>query len=267
MGHRLSTVFKSCRAQGETALIAYLTSGYPNTAETVDLAVAAVEAGADVIEFGVPFSDPMGDGPVIQASSHTALAGGVTLPLVLEHVAGIRERGIEAPIALMGYCNPFLRFGYERLAREAVAAGADALVVPDLPAHEADDLIAPARDHGLDTVFFAAPGSGPDRVAATAERTTGFLYCLATDGVTGARDDLDPRLTGFLSRTRALTDVPLAVGFGISAPDHVRALHGLSDGVIVGSALVRAIGEGRGPAQRAARAAELIGRLKAAAHG
>ncbi|HEU4425653.1 MAG TPA: tryptophan synthase subunit alpha [Pilimelia sp.] len=261
---RIADGFAAASATGETALVAYLTAGYPHPDETVGLVRAAVTAGADLIELGVPFSDPMGDGPVIQESSRVALTAGTTLDTVLRLVAEIRREGVVVPVALMGYYNPFLRYGLKRLVEDATAAGVDGLVVPDLPAHQADELLDLAGRDGLDTVFFAAPGSRPERVAYTASRASGFLYCLATDGVTGMRDDLDPRLLEFLARVRAATALPLAVGFGISTPAHVRALRGHADGVIVGSALVRTMADASGPQARRAAVAKVVADLKAA---
>ncbi|MGH8897248.1 MAG: tryptophan synthase subunit alpha [Egibacteraceae bacterium] len=261
---RIDEAFAAAAACGETALVAYLTGGYPTPDETVGLIRAAADAGADVIEAGVPFSDPMGDGPIIQESSRAALRAGTTTAAVLRLIAEAREAGVTVPVALMGYYNPFLRYGLERLVEDAHAAGVDGLVVPDLPAHQADDLIGYAAGVDLSMVFFAAPGSRTERVRYTAARASGFLYCLATDGVTGVRDHLDPRLLDFLARVRGVTALPLAVGFGISTPDHVRALHGSADGVIVGSALLRSIVAAPDAAGRVAATAALVTELKAA---
>jgi tryptophan synthase alpha chain len=261
---RVDAVFADAAAEGRLALIAYLTAGYPTPEETAGLVAAAVDAGADVIELGVPFSDPIGDGPVIQGSSETALAAGMTVGRTLALVAEIRAAGIDVPIALMGYCNPFLRYGLERLLDDAVAAGVDAFVVPDLPAHEAEDWLEGAAERGLDVVFFAAPRSRRERVAYSAARAGGFLYCLAAEGVTGARDELDPRLLDYLARVREVADLPLAVGFGISRPEHVRALRGHADGVIVGSAIIRRIGDAQGPSAGRLAVHGLISELRAA---
>jgi tryptophan synthase alpha subunit len=246
------------------ALVAYLCAGYPSTAETVGLVTAAVEAGADVIELGVPFSDPLGDGPVIQECGRIALAAGTTLPRVLDLVAEIRASGVDTPIALMGYVNPFLRYGYKQLADACAQVGVDGLIIPDVPAHQADDLLAAARPKDVDTVFFAAMGSTDDRLAANGAASRGFLYCLATNGVTGVRADLDPRLTDFLARLGTLTDTPRAVGFGISTPEHVARLRGHAEGVIVGSALARAIGATDDAAGRRAAVRTAVSALKAA---
>lgn len=247
----------------DMALVAYLCAGYPDPAETVGLVTAAVEAGADVIELGVPFSDPLGDGPVIQECSRVALAAGTTLPRVLDLVAAIRASGVDAPIALMGYVNPFLRYGFKRLADSCAQVGVDGLIIPDVPAHQSDDLVAAARPKDVDTVFFAAMGSSDERLAANGDRSRGFLYCLATDGVTGVREELDPRLLDFLGRLGGLTDTPRAVGFGISTPEHVARLRGHAEGVIVGSALARAIGAAEDATGRLAAVRETVSALKA----
>jgi tryptophan synthase alpha chain len=261
---RIADAFAVAAARDQTALIPYLTAGYPSLDETVGLVGAAVEAGADIVELGVPFSDPMGDGPVIQASTQAALRAGTTTTRVLQLVAAARAEGIDTPIALMGYCNPFLRYGLKRLCEDARAVGVDGLIVPDLPAHLADDWMANAAPAGLDMIFFAAPGSPLERLRFTAGRAGGFLYCIATDGVTGARDTLDPRLMDFLARVRSITSLPLAVGFGISQPAQVARLHGHADGVIVGSALLRRMAAAPDPAGRIAATIDLLGELKAA---
>ncbi|MGA4838093.1 tryptophan synthase subunit alpha [Streptomyces sp. G45] len=261
---RIADAFDAAAARGETALVTYLTAGYPTPEETVPLIRAAADAGADVIELGVPFTDPMGDGPVIQESSRVALAHATTIGTVLRLVTRARQDGVEAPIVLMGYYNPFLQYGLAELVKDAAGAGADGFVVPDLPPHMADDLCGHAEPAGLATVFFAAPGSADERIRYTARCSTGFLYCLAAEGVTGERAALDPRLTAFLDRVKAHSRVPLAVGFGISTPAHVRALRGHADGVIVGSALLRRIGAAPDATARIAATRELVAELKEA---
>ncbi|MFD0412831.1 tryptophan synthase subunit alpha [Streptomyces sp. NPDC127108] len=264
---RIAEAFAANRASGSLTLIAYLTSGYPTVDETVGLVEAAVAGGADVIEFGVPFSDPMGDGPVIQHSGQVSLDAGMTTAGTLSQVAAARAAGIRAPIALMGYLNPFLRYGVKRLFADAAEAGVDGLIVPDLPPDQSeftDMWLESARVSGVDLVFFASPGSSPARLAAAGAATSGFLYCLATDGVTGAREELDDRLPAYLSRVRAETSAPVAVGFGISRAEHVAALRGLADGVIVGSALLREVGAAQDPAARRAAVTRLLRELKAA---
>ncbi|MFD9125797.1 tryptophan synthase subunit alpha [Kitasatospora sp. NPDC059571] len=262
---RLEKTFARLAERGETALVAYLTGGYPSLAETGPLIEAVCSAGADVIELGVAFSDPLGDGPVIQSTTQAALDGGATAAAVLDIVAGARENGVQTPIMLMGYCNPFLRYGLEQLYADAKAAGADGFIVPDLPAHEADEWLSAAATHEMAQVFFSAPGSSEERLRATAARSRGFLYSLAANGVTGVRDRLDPGLDGYLERVRAAAGtLPVCVGFGISRPEHVTALRGKAAGVIVGSALLQAIGAEQTPSARILAASRLVGDLKEA---
>jgi tryptophan synthase alpha subunit len=278
---RLDEVFAGTSARGELALVAYLTAGFPHPAETVGLIATAADAGADIVELGVPFSDPMGDGPTIQASSQQALAAGMSLARTLDLVEMARGAGVTVPIALMGYCNPFLRYGLKKLFEDAAGLGIDALVVPDLPAHEADEWLelsrpdratdglrtpgnpAPASGRSVDMVFFVAPGSRPERVAYTASRGSGFLYCLAANGVTGARENLDTGIADYLSRVRAATTLPLAVGFGIAQARHVHALRGTAaDAAIVGSALVQRLAAAGSAAARRAALSSLVSELK-----
>ncbi|MDH6225214.1 MULTISPECIES: tryptophan synthase subunit alpha [Streptomyces] len=261
---RLEQTFTDNRVKEETTLVAYITSGYPSLGETVGLIRAAVDAGADVIELGVPFSDPLGDGPVIQATGQAALDTGTTTAATIDVVAEARAAGVEAPIVLMGYCNPFLRYGLTQLYDDARTAGADGFVVPDLPVGEGGPWLERARAADLGQSFFAAPGSSPERIAAASAASRGFLYVLAANGVTGVRDELDPGIDAYLERVRSAGDTPMAVGFGISRPEHVKALHGRTDGVIVGSALLRAVGEARDAAGRRRAVTELVSSLKAA---
>jgi tryptophan synthase alpha chain len=265
---RIAEAFEATRANDELALIGYLTAGYPSPAETVGLLEAAVRGGADVIEFGVPFSDPMGDGPVIQHCGQVALRAGMTTAKVLGQVSAARTAGITVPIALMGYCNPFVRYGVKRLFEDAASAGVDALIVPDLPPNAEQftpEWLAQSEATGVNLVFFAAPASDTERLRIAGSATTGFLYCLATDGVTGARDTLDPRLLSYLARLREATTAPLAVGFGISRAEHVASLRGHADGVIVGSALLREIGAAPDASARREAATRFLAGLKAAA--
>jgi tryptophan synthase alpha subunit len=261
---RLEDVFSRAAVRGELALVAYLTAGDPTPEETVGLVAAAVDAGADVIELGVPFSDPMGDGPALQASNVTAIAAGMTVGRALEAVAEVRRAGIAVPIALRGFCNPFLHYGVTRLLDDAVAAGVDAFVVPDLPANEADEWLEGAAARGLDLVFSTGPDSRPERLAHSAARASGFLHCLAPDAMIGTLEDPDPRLLGYLSDARKATDLPLAVGFEGSSPERLRALRGHADGVIVGTAIVSRIGEEQDADARRTAVHTLVSELKTA---
>ena len=230
------------RAQGRTAFIPFLTAGDPSLDRTVEAALALEAAGADVLELGVPFSDPLADGPVIQRSSERALTRGVTLEVVLDVVRRIRERSA-LPLLLFSYFNPLLQRGLERLAREATAAGVDGVLVTDLPPEEAEEWIGAARAAALDTVFLAAPTSPPERLRRVAEASRGFVYAISRTGVTGERQDLSAEAQPLVERLRGLTEVPVALGFGLSSPEQVAAAAAVADAVVVGSALVRFLEE------------------------
>lgn len=225
----------------------YLTMGYPQPESALALVPVLVEAGADLIELGVPFSDPLADGATIQAASQQALANGMTLSLSLEQAATLRTRGMTVPFVLMGYFNPVFQMGLERFARRAAGAGVDGVIVPDLPPEESDALHSALRTRGIALVFLLAPTGDIDRIQFVAERTDEFLYLVSLTGVTGPRDQLPPDLESFVACVRAATNLPLAVGFGISTPDHAARVARIADGVIVGSALLRAIRAGQDP--------------------
>jgi tryptophan synthase alpha chain len=239
---RISQRFARRRAEGRPAFIAFLTAGDPSLDRTVGAAVELDGAGADVLELGVPFSDPLADGPVIQRASERALARGVTLPRVLETVRRIRERSA-MPLLLFSYYNPLLQHGLERLAREAKAAGVDGVLVTDLPPEEAGEWVAVARAADIDTVFLASPTSPPERLKRVAEASRGFVYAISRTGVTGERQALSGDARPLVERLRGLTHVPVALGFGLSTPGQVREAGGVADGVVVGSALVRFLEE------------------------
>jgi len=230
------------RAQGRTAFIPFLTAGDPSVDHTVEAALALEAAGADVLELGVPFSDPLADGPVIQRSSERALARGVTLETVLQAVRRIRERS-GLPLLLFSYFNPLLQRGLERLAAEAADAGVDGVLVTDLPPEEGEEWIAAARAAALDTVFLAAPTSPPERLKRVAEASRGFVYAISRTGVTGERRALSDEARPLVERLRALTQVPVALGFGLSSPEQVAEAAAVADAVVVGSALVRFLEE------------------------
>lgn len=239
---RIGERFARRRAERKLAFVAFLTAGDPSLDRTVEAAVELDRAGVDVLELGVPFSDPLADGPVIQRASERALARGVTLPKVLEAVRRIRERS-ELPLLLFSYYNPLLQHGLERLAREAKAAGVDGALVTDLPPEEAGEWLAAARKADLDTVFLASPTSPPERLRRVAEASRGFVYAISRTGVTGERQALSDDARPLVERLRALTDVPVALGFGLSTPEQVREAAAVADGVVVGSALVRFLEE------------------------
>lgn len=261
---RIGDAFARARDEKRIALVAFLTAGYPTLAESEDLFLSLVRGGADVIEIGVPFSDPIAEGRTIQRSSQVALEQGTSLGDCLALARRLREaHGVTAPLLTMGYYNPILHYGVERFAAAAAAAGIDGVIVPDLPTEESDALAGALRANGLDFVFLLAPTSTDARIAAVAERASGFIYCVSLTGVTGGRSML-PDLGGYLGRVRARTDLPLAVGFGISTPDHVRQVAALADGAIVGSALIDAI-DAAPPAERAAAAEAFVRRLASGA--
>jgi tryptophan synthase alpha chain len=230
------------RAEGRKAFVAFVTAGDPSLERTVEVAFALEAGGADVLELGVPFSDPLADGPVIQRASERALGRGTTLAAVLEAVRRIRQKS-ELPIVLFSYANPLLRYGLERLAGDACAAGVDGVLVTDLPPEEAGEWLPAARQADLDTIFLAAPTSSDERLRRVAEATRGFVYAVSRTGVTGEKDSLSGDARPLVARLRALTDVPVALGFGISTPEQVQAAAGVADGVVVGSALVRFLEE------------------------
>lgn len=243
-------------------LVAYVTCGDPSLDVSVDIVRAAAEAGADVVELGVPFSDPSADGPAIQRAMQRALAGGASIGGVLDVVRSVRAWGGEVPLVLFGYYNPIFCRGVERFCREAADAGADALLVVDLPVDEMGELLGPARDAGLDVIPLVAPTSTPARIARAAELAPPFVYYISITGVTGAALRDVPELGPRVSQVRAATGVPVAVGFGIATPDDARAVAAHADAVVVGSAIVRAV---ESEPSRAPRAVfELVRALKAA---
>src|SRR5512135_2863878 len=226
-----------------TAFMPYSVLGYPGRAASIEVVQTLVAAGADLLELGVPFSDPLADGPTIQAATQRALEQGVTLAECIAMAADLRARGVRTPALFMGYINPILAYGVERLAADSAAAGVDGFIVPDLPPEEADELDAACRRHGLALVYLLAPTSSPERIALVAEKSQGFIYLVSLTGVTGARASLASGLAGFVARVRAVTPKPLAVGFGIGSGEQAREVAQWADGVIVGSALVKCAGE------------------------
>jgi tryptophan synthase alpha chain len=239
---RIGARFARRRGEGKPAFVAFLTAGDPSPGRTVEAALELDRAGVDVLELGVPFSDPLADGPVIQRASERALARGVTLTRALEAVERIRE-GSELPLLLFSYYNPLLQHGLQRLARDAQAAGVDGVLVTDLPPEEAGEWIAAARAADLDTVFLASPTSPSERLIRVAEASRGFVYAISRTGVTGERQSLSEDARPLVERLRALTRVPVALGFGLSTPEQVREAAAVADGVVVGSALVRFLEE------------------------
>ncbi len=259
---RISERFETLAARGETALIPFLTVGDPDIDTSEALVLSMAEAGADLIELGVPFSDPMAEGPTIQRSSERALAGGVSLNAILELVSRLRPR-LDIPLILMGYANPFFTMGYERFSKLAAEVGVDGIIVPDLPPEEGDDLYGRCNERGVDGILLAAPTTTPGRLEMLAGRSRGFLYYVSLTGVTGARSQIAAGVEEGVRAARKAGDIPVCVGFGISTPDHARTVSAYADGVVVGSAVVGRI-EAAGSADEAvASVGSYIAEMKA----
>jgi tryptophan synthase alpha chain len=237
---RIGCLFDRLKREGRKGLIAYLTAGDPTPDRTPALIEALIRGGADLIELGVPFSDPIADGPVIQRGGERALKAGTTLARVLEIAAEIRRRS-EVPLLLFTYLNPVMRYGLDRLAHDAARAGIDGCLLTDASVEEAHAYVAAMHAHGLDTVFLAAPTSTQRRLKLVAQYSTGFIYLVSRTGVTGERDSISTAVAPLVQAIRQVTDLPLAVGFGISKPEHVAEMGRQVEAVVVGSAFVRLI--------------------------
>lgn len=220
------------------AFMPYFTLGYPDYETSLDIVVAMAQAGAHLIELGLPFSDPLADGPTIQHSTQVALENGMNMARCLQAVGELRARGVQVPFMLMGYFNPLLAYGVESFVADAHAAGANGFIVPDLPPEEAGVLEAACHEHGMGLAYLLAPTSTEARIRLVAEKATGFTYLVSLAGVTGARSQLPAELGDFVARVRRHTRTPLAVGFGIGTPEQARVVGALADGVIVGSKLI-----------------------------
>jgi tryptophan synthase alpha chain len=252
---RISSLFSDCKAANRKAFIAYITGGDPTPEHTASLVLALERGGADLIELGVPFSDPIADGPVIQRASDRALRAGATLQGLLETVQEIRRHS-QIPLLLFSYLNPLLRYGFDKLGRDAASAGIDGVLLTDLSVEEANQPVQRLRDQGLDTVFLAAPTSTDHRLKLVAQHSSGFIYLVSRTGVTGEQTSLSSAAAPLIERTRRFTDLPLALGFGISTPSQVAEVAEIADGVVVGSAIVRAIEANAG-------SADIAGKLEA----
>ena len=261
---RITRRFGKLAAAGELGLIPYLTAGDPSLEASEKIVLAAAEAGADIIELGVPFSDPVADGPTIQRASERALRSGTTLAGVVALVEVLRAR-TDVPFVLFSYFNPILQMGLGKFAEAAAAAGADGVLATDLTPEEGAEYRDTLRASGLDTIFLAAPTSTQDRLAKIAAFTSGFLYLISRTGVTGEREALPEDLPALARRARQFTKLPIAVGFGISQPSHVSRLGGIADAAVVGSALVAEIEKSATADAAAASVAERVRLLKRAA--
>ena len=260
---RIGERFRKLAARGEVGVVAFLVAGDPSLEASEKILLAAAEGGADVVELGVPFSDPIADGPIIQRASERALRSGTTLAGILELVRKVRARS-DVPLVLFSYFNPVLQMGLERFAAAAQKAGADGVIVTDLTPEEGSEYRATMHAHGLDTIFLAAPTSTDVRLQQIAESSTGFLYLISRTGVTGAREALPEDLPELVRRARHFTKLPIAVGFGISLPTHVSVLGGIADAAVVGSALVAEVEKAASPDAAAAVVEEKIHILKRA---
>jgi tryptophan synthase alpha chain len=258
---RIAERMRRLRGAGERALVPFITAGDPSLAVTRDLVLAMAEAGADVIELGVPFSDPVADGPTIQRSSERGVAAGATLRRVLALVGELRPQ-LEVPLVLMGYANPFFAMGPESFAGAASEVGVDGVIVPDLPPEEGGELFDALAARDIDAILLAAPTTPDDRMAMLAERTRGFLYYLALTGVTGARSELASGLEQEVAAIRKHTDGPICVGFGISTPEQAAQVGKFADGVVVGSAIVDRLERANSPSDAVADVAEFVAALK-----
>lgn len=237
---RIDNVFRSLKKRGEKALIPFITAGDPDYPTSRRLALEIAGRGADLLELGIPFSDPLADGPAIREASSRALKSGVRFASVLD-LAGDLRRETDIPLILMGYYNPILQYGLEKAALDAAQKGIDGFIIPDLPLEEASPWRLAARAAGVSVIFLAAPTSGPARLKTLGQLTQGFLYYISVTGITGARADLPPELIPELRRVRNLVKCPLAVGFGVSTPEQVQSLAPYVDGVVVGSAIVQRV--------------------------
>jgi tryptophan synthase alpha chain len=242
MSSRITRKFKEVLGKKGKAFIPYIMAGDPDINRTRELIRILEDCGADIIELGVPFSDPLADGPTIQKAAQRALDEGVTLKKVIEFVAESR-RSTQIPVILMTYYNPVFKYGEERLVLDASAAGVDGIIVPDLPPDEAGNLIRYAKKSGLDTIFLLAPTSTNDRILKVAKASTGFIYYVPITGITGSKLALDSSIEGHIARIRSVTAKPVAVGFGISTPEEAAGISRFADGVIVGSAIVKRVEE------------------------
>jgi tryptophan synthase alpha chain len=243
---RLSEAFKN-----KPIFMPYYPVGYPNLKTSIDVLEALAKNGADLIEVGLSFSDPLADGPIIQKATQIALEKGVTTEKVIAAVAELRQRGVTIPLVLMGYYNPMLAYGLEKFVREALEAGADGFIIPDLPPEEAGEFVGAIRESSLPLVTMLAPTTPGERMEKIARNARGFIYLVSVTGVTGARTGIPEGLAELVARVRDHTSVPVCVGFGIGTPEQAKAVGALADGVIVGSACVKTIGESLNPVDTA----------------
>ena len=262
--NRIDATFSRLRRRDGKALIAYLTVGFPTVRAWAGIVQVLVEEGVDLIELGIPFSDPLADGPTIQAASQRALDQGITVKRVFDSVEDLRHRYKDLPLVLMTYYNPVNRFGIKKFCRECVRKQVDGVIIPDLPPEEANDFLKAARPAGVDTIFLAAPTSSESRLKRIVRVSNGFIYYVSLTGVTGARASLPRQIESHVRLIKGMTDLPVCVGFGISRPDQVREVVQMADGAIIGSALLNVIGRSGRNSLR--EVAGFVRRLRAACH-
>lgn len=260
---RLANTFARLRAEGRPGLVTYTTAGDPDLARSGDILRALARAGADVLEVGVPFSDPLADGPVIQRATERALAAGGSMRASLDLIEQVRK-DIDTPIVVFSYANPIVRMGLDAFAERAAKAGVDGVLALDLPVEEADEFRAALDKVGIDTIFLLSPTTTDERIRKAGELGRGFLYGISRLGVTGARDTVATGAEDMVKRIRSLTDLPLALGFGIARPEHVAEVGAYADAAVVGSALVALIAEASGTPDLVARVEEYVRSLRAA---
>jgi tryptophan synthase alpha chain len=258
---RIEKKFAQLKSENRKGFIPYITAGDPSLDATLGLILSMEKAGADIVELGVPFSDPIADGPVIQRATERALHHGVNLRKILELGQNIRKKS-EIPLVLFSYFNPLLSYGLERLAADAVAAGFDGVLASDLPVEESGQFVRVMNRAGLNTIFLVAPTSSPQRMKKIAGTSTGFLYAVSRTGVTGEQPELAADLKRFLQILRSYTALPIAVGFGISQPEHVRAVWQEADAAVVGSSIVKEVEQHIGKPDLVERVGAFVGWLK-----
>lgn len=263
---RLAQTFQNLKKRNERAFIPFVTCGDPDLQTTRELLLAYVEAGADIVEIGIPFTDPLADGPTIQRASERALRGGATMDDALQLIADVRSQ-TDVPLVPMTYINPVFQIGYDTFARRCREAGADGVIISDLPPHEGEDWISAGKKHGVDTVFLLAPTSDEERLDAVARAASGFIYAVARLGVTGAKSDVPPEIGDLISRVKQHSDTPVCAGFGFSSPNQIRATCENTDvdGIVVASALIDILEKTAGSnAEKIAAAANRARELKQA---
>ncbi len=241
MANRIDTVLGRLRESGETALAPFVTIGFPDVPTSEELVRTVLESGGDMLELGVPFSDPLADGPTVQMTSYRALQNGVTVMECLASVRRLRASGVDAPLVFMGYYNPYLRYGPEKFLDDAADAGLDGMIVPDMPTEEAVQFGEMCESHGIHLIPLLAPTSSDERIEDACKAAGGFIYCVSLTGVTSARRTLSSATAGLVERIRQHTDLPILVGFGVSRAEHVEEIGTYADGAVVGSALLEAV--------------------------